>query len=195
MDLNKLIEQREWHCRNCGTLIYKASEGSPESDRREVQWRIQTHEEQCPAQHHHAESSMSGSRRRTKSIAYAPPRSPTLDPYGRPQSRSSPYSPAIALAPSPALSSRGTRTSPEASQREGSRRERHAADQLRRMAAQRKAELEEDRHTTNVSPDSLTCKRCGLVISLPGPYHTNPWVKHKRYCSKIRAYDEAHHFR
>ena len=51
----------------------------------------------------------------------------------------------------------------------------------------RKAALENDEYTKNVSADRVTCKACDKVIKLhvSRPYETVHWDKHKGICPRI----------
>jgi hypothetical protein len=51
----------------------------------------------------------------------------------------------------------------------------------------RKAALEDDRYTKDVSVDQVTCKACDKVIKLhvSRPYETAHWDKHKCICPRI----------
>lgn len=58
---------------------------------------------------------------------------------------------------------------------------------LKTSMATRKATLENDKYTKNVSVDQVTCKACDKVIRLhvSRPYATAHWDKHKGTCPRI----------
>lgn len=188
MDFSRILLQQDWICPHC-SLSLKYTLGTPQADARITSHRNSCHRaspRHIPSSHHTPSP--------TPSYRYDPP---TPSESWR---TSSTYTPGTSPSPdheSPVRSHPSARThAHDATNAQSAskqrRRERHAADQLRRMAAHRRVELEEDPHTAVVTVDTVTCKRCERSVSLPGPYHTNPWLKHKRYCSKIRAYEERH---